>query len=339
MANGLQDLVQQLTFSKLGKMLEGLEGFGQQGLQFGQQGVQQGNPFGQQQNQMQQMGNSPMQQMGQPQQQEQQPEQEMISREQLGLQPKKETTAQRNSRLVREENKRKADQKDRDFRFKEQQYIDKQNHDWNEKVLDMSENAFEDNNVFRVMQALDDNDQLDTPQYLTTLKKLGLDYDFLKKPGSKEFEKMSTTFLRGLKPIFGGRITDNEVKLYMRGIPDLMQTKEGRRKLYRDLSAVNEVKMAYAQARNDLIEGNGGEQPKGLREKTFERVKPQATKIYNNLIEQIGFNESSPGKRHEELPDYKKYPLGKKFTNRETGQRVKRTETGWAVVKEGTHEK
>lgn len=339
MANGLQDLVQQLTFSKLGKMLEGLEGFGQQGLQFGQQGVQQGNPFGQQQNQMQQMGNSPMQQMGQPQQQEQQPEQEMISREQLGLQPKKETTAQRNSRLVREENKRKADQKDRDFRFKEQQYIDKQNHDWSEKVLDMSENAFEDNNVFRVMQALDDNDQLDTPQYLTTLKKLGLDYDFLKKPGSKEFEKMSTTFLRGLKPIFGGRITDNEVKLYMRGIPDLMQTKEGRRKLYRDLSAVNEVKMAYAQARNDLIEGNGGEQPKGLREKTFERVKPQATKIYNNLIEQIGFNESSPGKRHEELPDYKKYPLGKKFTNRETGQRVKRTETGWAVVKEGTHEK
>ena len=193
----------------------------------------------------------------------------------------------------------------------EQRHIDKMNQKWNEKVDDAADAVSERQGVIDAMKALDERGELDSAEKYSFLKTFSLDYPALLKPGSQEFLKLRTSFLKGLKPIFGGRVAVQAMNNYLSGIPDLMQTKEGRQRLYRDFRLMNEAELAIRNARDSVIEENVGKQPSNLRSLATKRSKPEVDRIYGQLKESFNAPRSyTKGARLQKLPEASSVPQG-----------------------------
>jgi hypothetical protein len=84
------------------------------------------------------------------------------------------------------------------------------------------------------MQELNEekDEKLINPAINALLQHYGIeDWAFLKGASSQEMDKLSNDFLNRIKPLLGAQISAQEVRLFMKGIPTLMQTKEGRKRI------------------------------------------------------------------------------------------------------------
>jgi len=98
-------------------------------------------------------------------------------------------------------------------------------------------------------------------------------------PNTEEFEKLSATFLRGAKDIFGGRFTNEEMKAYLAMIPTLANTDKGKIDIINDFELFNKAANIKYKAMNQIIKENGGKRPYDLAERVEERVQPQLDKL------------------------------------------------------------
>lgn len=213
----------------------------------------------------------------------------------------------------------------------QQRHIDKTNQKWNDRIDDQAEAAFGQNGIIDAMKQLDDNNELDNPKFLAFLDRVGLNYDFLKKPGSQEFQKMRNEFLTGLKTMFGARITDRDLNIFLQGIPDLMQSKEGRSRLYKNLKLMNDSKEVYRNTRDKIVEANGGKQPSNIRSLTSQFSKQELDGIYDKL--RSGFSKHSTGSGFAKLPKPYDFPVNKRIEDSSTGKIYRNTGKKWVEEK------
>ncbi|RPJ51995.1 MAG: hypothetical protein EHJ95_04605 [Methanobacteriota archaeon] len=78
---------------------------------------------------------------------------------------------------------------------------------------------------------------------------------------SQLFNKMRASFLKGLSKEFGGKVAIQEMDSFMKKFPSLMNSKEGRAKIYRMFEIAHDMANIDVKAAQDVIDNNGGYPP------------------------------------------------------------------------------
>ena len=127
------------------------------------------------------------------------------------------------------------------------------------------------------MQTLSNEGNVSTPLMITTLEKIGLPIGVLSNPATDEYKKLETDFIRDARDIFpGGRITNYEIQSYLKTIPTLFNSKEGRDTIIRNRKLLNEAKKVRYEEYKNILKENGGKKPANLgimlEERTADKI-------------------------------------------------------------------
>jgi len=142
-----------------------------------------------------------------------------------------------------------------------------------EVVNNYNESLMTDSRLKR-MKALNKKGTLTTPATAAFLDKFGIPIGVLGSPDSEEFDKLSKDFLKSISSYFPGRVNIVEVENFLKTIPSLMNSQEGRNRIIDNLLVMNEPKKLMYNAYTD-IRKEGGKLPVDLREAVFDRIEPQ----------------------------------------------------------------
>ena len=115
----------------------------------------------------------------------------------------------------------------------------------------------------------------------------GLDISGLQNVDSQEFDKISKDFLKFAKTIFGSRVTEGEIVLFLKTIPSLNQSKGGRSRVIRNLKLLNEGSKVRKEAMDELIASNDGKRPANLESLVEEQAKPKLDEIAKRFKKEV----------------------------------------------------
>jgi hypothetical protein len=161
----------------------------------------------------------------------------------------------------------------------------KETKDVRKEIRGQARAARENNMRLDRMSKLNESGKLISAGYNELLKKFGLDVPILKNPASQEFDKLSNDMFRNIREIFGARITNLEVDAFLKTIPTLSNTKEGRIRIIKNLKALNEGASLRLKAMNEIIKENRGVPPYNLGEQIEERISPELDKLSTRFVE------------------------------------------------------
>lgn len=178
------------------------------------------------------------------------------------------------------------------------------------------------------MEELNKTGKLDSPIYIEFLKKTGLDIPALTTPDSQEFRKLEVDFLKDAKNIFGARVTNYEASQFLKSIPSLSQSKEGREKVIRNLKIMNEAKLVRANTLREILKENNGIPPLDLAEQVEDRSAPKIDKLLSKFTRGI---QGKTEKSFNDLPPASQYN-GRKIRDKETGKIFQSNGNEWLPV-------
>lgn len=250
----IADLVSQLSPDLQKSALENLGSFMPMQQQQGQIGQE--PQFGEQ-------GSFPVQQSS-----------DFIGQQQVQGQPSMNNEQVSNLFMPREERltKIKTAQKEKEARWKESK-------PQREAIVEAARGARNNLHDLDRMEELQKEGKLDTPGYTEFLKRSGLDIPALMEPGSEEFQKIAQNFLRGAKEYYGGRVSNFEVEQFLKTVPSLSQSPEGRNRVIANLKRFNRAALETNEARKEVIKANGGIPPYDFSEQVDERLEKKLDKI------------------------------------------------------------
>ena len=202
----------------------------------------------------------------------------------LGLrqQQQREKLAQQNKSL--ELRKKIAD---RDFSQKEKLEAYKLTKDERKKITEAATDARERFFDLQRLEKLNQEGKLDTPGYVEFLNRSGLDIPALLNPESQEFQKVSQGFMRGVREIVGGRVSNLELEQFMKTIPTLSQSPEGRQRVIANMKRLAKIKMKESQIARHLTKENFGVPPLDLQEEIYERMEPELDRFAKEFAEDL----------------------------------------------------
>lgn len=122
------------------------------------------------------------------------------------------------------------------------------------------------------MEELEKEGKLDTAGYTEFLKRSGLDIPALLNEGSEEFNKIAANFVRDAKEYFGGRISNFEVEQFLKTVPSLSQSPEGRKRVIANLRRIEQLGVATYDAYKEVLRENNGVPPLDLGEQVDEKL-------------------------------------------------------------------
>lgn len=133
--------------------------------------------------------------------------------------------------------------------------------------------------------------KLSSPLFHNTLKTLshglwgvGLDLHFLESPESQEFTKLSSDMIKGIKDIFGARVTNLDVESFLKTIPSLSQSNEGKQRIIRNLKISNQANKLKESTAKKIIKENGNNVPADLELLVEEQVNPKLDALAAKFI-------------------------------------------------------
>jgi hypothetical protein len=150
---------------------------------------------------------------------------------------------------------------------------------------------------------------------------MGLPISILGNPDSEEFDKLSKDLLKNIRTYFGSRINQVEVENFLKTIPSLMNSQEGRERIINNLQMLLEPrKLMYDEYRNIKQESlkSGERLPIDLQETILDKIKPQLDDLSKR------FEMGGSGKRTPQI--------GEIWKNPKTGKRIQLTEKGWKAI-------
>lgn len=96
---------------------------------------------------------------------------------------------------------------------------------------------------------------------------------------TEQFEKLSNDFIKDAKQIFGSRITDADLRAFMKTVPTLEQTDQGKLKIINNMRAMNKVAELRYNAMKEIIKENGGKRPENLEFEIEDRIGPEMDEV------------------------------------------------------------
>ena len=155
----------------------------------------------------------------------------------------------------------------------------KQSKDFRHDILQKSKAARQTLRDLDRLEELNDSKKLDTPGYVEFLKRSGLDIPALMNPESEEFQKIQQGFLSKAKDIFGGRISNYEIEQFLKGIPSLNQSPEGRKRVISAFKQIARADVEYANTVKEIMAENKGVPPYDIEEQVDDKIGKKLDKI------------------------------------------------------------
>lgn len=137
------------------------------------------------------------------------------------------------------------------------------------------------------MQKLATDDEIISPTGAAFLEKLGIPYGALADPSSELYNKLSLDLLKGLPETYGNRIMKVEVDNFLKTIPSLLNSPEGRRMIASNMLKLGEMKEIYynemRKQQRDALDSN---KPlsRDFQQRVFDQVRPQIDKLNNEFV-------------------------------------------------------
>jgi len=170
--------------------------------------------------------------------------------------------------------------------FAKQKEVNKNTKEFFSSTMKSGKAARENDMRLKRMTTLLKKGKLTNPGFynlLNTIDKgifgFGINLKFLMNPDSQEFEKLTTDFTKGAKDIFGSRVTQTEIQLFLKTIPTLAQSDGGKKRVLRNWKMLNEAAKIKKKAMLEIIEMNGGQRPLGLETLVEKKVGPKLDQI------------------------------------------------------------
>lgn len=95
----------------------------------------------------------------------------------------------------------------------------------------------------------------------------------------EEFEKLSADFIKDAKNYFPGRVTNTELESFLRTIPTLSQSDQGKAAIIENMRSFNKIAQLRSKAARDIVKINGGKKPEDLDILVDETIAPQLDKM------------------------------------------------------------
>jgi len=155
-----------------------------------------------------------------------------------------------------------------------------------DKQSDLNKDAIENDYRLSRMKELISNKDLNRPAFvnlLNTLKKgifgFGADFKYMLSKDSQEFDKLSKDMLKGAKNIFGSRLTDADIGIFMDMVPTLSLTRDGKNAVIRNIEIFNKGVYARQKAMDDIMAENKGYAPANMKSIVERRIKPELDRL------------------------------------------------------------
>lgn len=109
---------------------------------------------------------------------------------------------------------------------------------------------------------------------------LGVPISILSNPESEEFDKLTAAMTRNIRQYYGARITNLEMSTFLRSIPSLLNSTEGRERVMKGLQIVNKPKQLEYEALKEIRKKSGGKSlPFDLQEQVTEKLEPKLNEL------------------------------------------------------------
>jgi hypothetical protein len=144
------------------------------------------------------------------------------------------------------------------------------------------------------MQKLASDKELVSPTASVFLDSLGIPLGALDDPSSELFDKLSQDLLKGLPETYGSRILKVEVENFLKTIPRLTNSPNGRRMIASNMLKLGEIKeVYYNQMRKDQREylDKNKPIPRDFQQTVFDQVKPQIDRLNNEFVKLTDIKE------------------------------------------------
>jgi hypothetical protein len=115
--------------------------------------------------------------------------------------------------------------------------------------------------------------------YNELLNRSGYNIQALRNPASDEAQAIIQSFARDAKTFFGGRVSNFEVEQFMRALPSLSQTPEGRKRVISRMKDFARLEQATYKEARDIISKNANIPPADLWERVDDRLDKQRDKF------------------------------------------------------------
>jgi hypothetical protein len=171
------------------------------------------------------------------------------------------------------------------------------------RVSDLATRIEEDfsnirNEEFRLdrMEELEESGNLTTPLMYEFANKMGFPIGILNNPDTEEYIKLQQDFVRDVNDVFRGQIRVFEIEQYLKTIPTLANSPEGRRRIIQNRRLLSLAKRMRYEAYRDIIKENKGIKPRNLGLLIEERVGDKLDNIQreyrNNLQKPLAMKDA-----------------------------------------------
>lgn len=138
------------------------------------------------------------------------------------------------------------------------------------------------------METLDKEGNVSTPALVKALDAFGIPLGILGNPNTEEYRKLEADFTRDVSKVFpGGKITNYEIQAFLKSIPTLMNSPEGRKAIIRNRKLMNDAKLARYEEYKKIIKENNGKKPQNLGLLIDERTQERISQIEDEFIKGV----------------------------------------------------
>lgn len=137
------------------------------------------------------------------------------------------------------------------------------------------------------LEELEKTGNLTGAAYDSFLTRSGFDIPALRSPESQEFLKIRQSFLRDAKKYFGARVSNFELEQFLKTIPDLSQSPEGRNRVIANLKRFNRLAIERGKAMKDVIKNNNGIPPLDLEEQVDKKMKKRSNAVADKFKQDL----------------------------------------------------
>lgn len=213
----------------------------------------------------------------------------------------------------------------------QQRHIDKQATPYITAVRKNADEARSQDAALDVLDELGRNPgKLNSATWETILDRFGLNKGgFLSSPESELYRAISSTFMGGAKNDIGGRVAVQEMQAWMKRVPTLLNSAQGRKEISEKWRILNKGKRLKDDITNRLIEYNNGEIPKNLELKANQIYDKEIGGVRKELLDSFQKNKTSFAK----LPKPWEEPIDTQFKDNSTGKIYKTNGKSWIAVK------
>jgi hypothetical protein len=177
------------------------------------------------------------------------------------------------------------------------------------------------------MEELNKEGNLTAPWAAQLSESLNIPISVISNPQSEEFQKLSQDLARGVTKAYRGRILQSEFQTFMKTLPTLLNSKEGRERVIQNMKILQMPQKLSYDAYRDIVKEQGGRVPFDIQERVQDRIAPELDK----LASQFKAGSSTKNQTFSKLPSPASYK-NKVIQDEETGARYKSNGTAWKKI-------